>query len=144
MAQENVDTSRRVLEEAFEQGKLEVIDEACTENFVDHDPVMGDVDKEGLKQTITGYREAFPDLTFTLDDVLDCGDKVVMRWAAQGTFQNEFMGQQPTGEKGEPVHGISIDRFEGGKIAESWGQWDTLQFMRDIGILPETAEAPGS
>jgi predicted ester cyclase len=144
MAQENIATSRRVLEEAFGQGNLDVIDEVCTESFVDHDPVMGDQDREGVKQTITAYRQAFPDLSFTIDDVLDCGDKVVMRWTGQGTFQNEFMGQHPTGEKGEPVEGISIDRFEGGKIVEAWAQWDTLQLMQDIGVLPETAAAPGS
>jgi predicted ester cyclase len=144
MGQENVEASRRVLEEAFGEGNLEVIDEVCADNFVDHDPLAGDQDKEAVKQTIASYREAFPDLSFTLDDALDCGDKVVLRWTAQGTFEDEFMGQQPTGEKGQPVHGISIDRFDGGKIAESWGQWDTLQFMRDIGMLPEGAEASGS
>src|SRR5918912_439338 len=107
MGQENVDMSRRVLEEAFQEGKLDVIDEVCADDFVDHDPLAGDQDKEAVKQTIASYREAFPDLSFTLDDALDCGDKVVLRWTAQGTFENEFMGQQPTGEKGQPVHGIS-------------------------------------
>ena len=64
-----------------------------------------------------------------------------MRWKAEGTFENEFMGQQPTGEKGEPVYGIGIDRFEDGKVAESWTQWDTLRFMRNIGAMPETARS---
>jgi hypothetical protein len=54
------------------------------------------------------------------------------------------MGQQPTGERGEPVEGLSIDRFEDGKIAETWGQWDTLRFMRNIGAIPEQAAAPAS
>jgi steroid delta-isomerase-like uncharacterized protein len=144
MAEENVATSRRILDEAFGQGKLEVIDEVCTEDFVNHDPIAGDQDRETSKQTIASYREAFPDLSFTIDDALDCGDKVVLRWTGQGTFQNEFMGLQPTGDRGEPVHGITIDRFEGGRIAESWSQWDTLQFMRDVGALPEEAAAPQS
>ena len=51
------------------------------------------------------------------------------------------MGQQPTGQKGEPVQGITIDRFEEGKIAESWTQWDTMQFMKNIGAVPEGAAA---
>jgi predicted ester cyclase len=51
------------------------------------------------------------------------------------------MGQQPTGEKGEPIQGIGIDRFEDGKIAESWGQWDTLQLMRNIGAVPAASAA---
>ena len=66
---------------------------------------------------------------------------MVIRWRAEGTFENEFLGQQPTGKKGEPVEGIGIDRFEGGRVAESWGQWDTLRFMRNIGAVPDAAEA---
>jgi predicted ester cyclase len=141
MGQENVATSRRILEEAFGEGDLEVIDEVCAENFVNHDPMAGDQDRETVKQTIASYREAFPDLSFTIEDALDCGDKVVLRWTGRGTFEHELMGMQPTGERGEPVQGITIDRYEGGKLAESWSQWDTLQFMRDIGALPEQAAA---
>jgi predicted ester cyclase len=140
MAQANIDAARRVLEEGFSGGRLEVLDELCAANFVDHDPILGDQDLEAAKRTIASYREAFPDLSFTIDDIMACGDKVVTRWTAQGTFQNEFMGLQPTGERGDPVHGIGIDRFdEDGKIVEAWGQWDTLTFMRDIGALPEEA-----
>ena len=46
--------------------------------------------------------------------------------------------------KGEPVSGISINRFEDGKVAESWTQWDTLRFMRNIGAIPEAAEVPAA
>jgi len=67
----------------------------------------------------------------------------VYRWSGQGTFQNEMMGLQPTGEKGDPVKGITIDRFEGDKVAESWSQWDTLTFMRDIGAIPQRTAAAG-
>jgi steroid delta-isomerase-like uncharacterized protein len=141
MAEENVATSRRFFEEAFNEGDLMVIDEVCTEDFVDHDPIMGDQDRDAVKQTISGYREAFPDLEFTVEDVIAAGDKVVTRWRAEGTFKNEFMGQQPTGERGEPIEGIGIDRFEGGKIVETWSQWDTLRFLRNIGAVPETAAA---
>jgi predicted ester cyclase len=143
MSQANIDTARRVIEEAFGQGRLEILDEVCADGFVDHDPIMGDQDVEAVKRTIGAYREAFPDLSFTVDDVIASGDKVVTRWTGVGTFENEFMGQQPTHEKGDPVHGIGIDRFdENGKIVEAWAQWDALTFMRDIGMLPEGAEAP--
>lgn len=139
--QENIAVSRRLLEETFGAGKLDLVDELCVDGYVNHDPIVGDQDRESVKQTIAGYREAFPDLTFSIEDVFAADDKVVIRWGAEGTFENEFMGQQPTGEKGEPVYGIGIDRFEDGKVAESWGQWDTLRFMRNIGAIPDAAEA---
>jgi predicted ester cyclase len=113
----------------------------CADDFVDHDPIMGDQDREGVKRTIGGYRQAFPDIHIDVLDVVAADDKVVYRWQGDGTFENEFMGQQPTGEKGDPVNGITIDRFEGGKIVESWSQWDVLTLMRDIGVMPEGAAA---
>jgi predicted ester cyclase len=141
MSAENIASSRRFIEEAFNQGNLEVIDEIVAPGFVDHDPMLGDQDAEGAKQSIAGYRAAFPDLHCTIEDIVDAGDKVIYRWSAQGTFENEIMGLQPTHEKGDPVKGITIDRYEGDKCAESWSQWDTLTFMRDIGAVPEAAAA---
>ena len=142
--QENIAVARRLLEETFGEGKLELIDELCVDGYVDHDPILGDHGRESVKDTVAGYREAFPDLTFTVEDAFATDDKVVVRWKAEGTFENEFMGQQPTGEKGEPVNGIGIDRFEDGKVAESWSQWDTLRFMRNIGAMPEAAKVPSA
>ena len=143
MSEANIETSRRVIEEAFGQGRVEILDDICAADFTDHDPIQGDRGLDGVKETITGYREAFPDLSFTVDDIFASGDKVVIRWTAQGTFENEFMGQQPTHEKGDPVHGIGIDRFdEDGRIAEAWAQWDVLTFMRQLGMFPESVEAP--
>lgn len=145
MAQANIETSRRLIEEAFNKGNLDVLDEVCAEGYVDHDPLMGDQDKEGVKQSIAGYRAAFPDLTLTIEDVMACDDKVVMRWRGEGTFQGEFMGLEPTGERGDPVYGIGIDRFDAdGRIAESWGAWDALTLMRNVGAIPDAAAAPAS
>jgi steroid delta-isomerase-like uncharacterized protein len=141
MSAENIATSRRLIEEAFNQGNLDVIDEASADNFVDHDPLMGDQDREAAKQSIATYRDAFPDIHITIEDIFAVDDKVVYRWSGDGTFENEMMGLQPTHEKGDPVRGITIDRFEGGKVVESWSQWDTLTFMRDIGAIPEQAPA---
>jgi steroid delta-isomerase-like uncharacterized protein len=141
MSAENIATSKRGLEEAFNRGNLDVIDQDTTEDFVNHDPIMGDQDQDASKQSIAAYRQAFPDIHITIEEIFDADDKVVMRWRGDGTFENEFMGLQPTNEKGDPVKGITIDRYEGGKIAESWTQWETLTFMRNIGAIPQEAAA---
>jgi steroid delta-isomerase-like uncharacterized protein len=142
MSRENIETSRRGLEEAFNAGNLDVLDEISSEDFVGHDPLMGDQGTEGAKQQVATYREAFPDIEITIDEIFAAGDKVVMRWTGSGTFKNPLLGQQPTGERGDPVHGITIDRYDDdGKIAESWTQWDTMTFMRNIGAVPEGAAA---
>ena len=139
MFERNLASSRRLLDEAWGGGNLEVIDELCAEGFVDHDPVMGDADREAIKERIAMYRSAFPDLTFEVDDAFVAGDKVVMRWHGVGTFENAFMGLEPTHDQGEPVTGISIDRYEDDRLVESWGEWNALRFMQNIGAVPEGA-----
>jgi steroid delta-isomerase-like uncharacterized protein len=142
MSQENIAASQRLIEEAFNQGNLDVIDELVTDDFVDHDALMGDQDVAGAKQSIAGYREAFPDIRIEIEDVFAAGDKVVYRWTGNGTFENELMGLQPTHERGDPVRGVTIDRFEGDKVAESWTHFDTLTLMRNVGAVPTEAGAP--
>lgn len=144
MFEESIAASRRLIEDGFSGGNLDLIDEICAEEFVGHDPLSGDQDREAVKQTFAGYREAFPDLEITIEEIFAAGDKVVTRWTVQGTFENELLGLEPTGERGSPVEGISIDRYEDGKMIETWGQWDTLTFLRDIGAVPEGAAAQGS
>jgi predicted ester cyclase len=144
-AEANIEASRRAIEEGFGQGKLEIFDEICSEDFVGHDPLSGDQDLAAVKQSIAAYRDAFPDLTFTVEDAVAAGDKVAIRWRGVGTFENEFMGQAPTGEKGDPTEGISIDRYDDdGKLVETWNQWDTLGFLREVGMIPEGAAAQAS
>jgi predicted ester cyclase len=144
MSRENIESSRRILDEGFSGGNLDVIDEICSDDFVGHDPIAGDQDREAGKQSMAAYREAFPDLQFTAEDIFAAGDKVVIRWTANGTFENDLFGQKATGEKGDPTEGITIDRYEDGKLVESWTQWDTLGFMREIGAIPAGTEAAAS
>jgi steroid delta-isomerase-like uncharacterized protein len=139
--QDNIAVSRRLVEDAFGNGNLALLDEVCTERYIDHDPLQGDRGRDEVKQTIADYRAAFPDLKFTIDDVFAADDRVVVRWRANGTFENEFMGVKPTGEKGEAVAGIGIDRYEDGKVAESWTQWDTDRFRKNIRAVTDAPEA---
>jgi predicted ester cyclase len=57
-----------------------------------------------------------------------------------GTHQKELMGLEPTGVRCT-VEGISIDRFRGGKIVETWSQWDALGLMRQLGVAPTVGAA---
>jgi steroid delta-isomerase-like uncharacterized protein len=134
--------SRRVIEEAWNQGKLAMLDEICTAEFVEHDP-SAEEDVRGmdaLRERITGYRTAFPDLHVSIDDAFASGNEVVLRWNAEGTNDGELLGA-PATHRHMQITGISIDRFdENGKIAEVWDEWDNLGMMRQLGMAP--AEAP--
>jgi predicted ester cyclase len=141
MFEENIATSQRLLTETFGEGNVDLIDELSTDSYVGHDQLSGDQDREASKQSVLDYRGAFPDLTFTVEDAFAADDKVVIRWSAVGTFENALMGIEPTGETGDPVRGITIDRYEDGRVAESWTSWDTLTLMRNMGVVGQEAAA---
>jgi steroid delta-isomerase-like uncharacterized protein len=133
----NADISRRALEEGFNMGQLTVVDEIAAEGYINHDPADGGdfVGREAAKRQIEMYRTAFPDLHLTIEDVIEAGDKVVMRWTARGTHRGTLMGLAPTGAK-TTTTGVTIDQLRDGRIVESWTNWDTLGLMRQLGAAP--------
>jgi predicted ester cyclase len=132
--------SRRMLEESFNEGKLELVDQLVASGAVNHDPAepasMRELrGPEVFKRTTSMYRAAFPDVRITVDDVIAAGDKVVMRWHSDGTHSGELEGLAPTGAH-VSVTGIGIDRWENGKVVESWAEWDNLGLARQLGAAP--------
>jgi steroid delta-isomerase-like uncharacterized protein len=142
MSAENKALARRLLEEAFNAGRLDVTDELVANDFVGHDPALPEEMRgpAGLRELIAGYRSAFPDLRITIEDQIADGDLVVTRWSAKGTHQGELMGVTATGKQAT-VTGITIDRIADGRIAESWTNWDTLGLMQQLGAIPAPAMA---
>jgi steroid delta-isomerase-like uncharacterized protein len=140
MSAENKALSRRLLDEAFNKGNVDIADEVLTSGFVNHDAALPEatVGVDAAKASMTGYRTAFPDMQFTIEDQFDSGDEVVTRWSARGTHQGDLMGIPATGKQAT-VTGITIDRIEGSRIAESWTNWDTLGLMQQLGAIPTGA-----
>ena len=140
-AQENKEKARLMLEEAFGQGKVEIVEEILDPNFVCYDPNSEAGEVRGantIKQEIEYFRNAVPDLTYTVEDQMAEGDKVVTRYTATGTHQGEFFGVAPTGKRIE-MSGIQIDRFgESGKMVEEWPEYDLLGAMKQMGAVSES------
>jgi len=81
-----------------------------------------------------GYRQAFPDLQTTTDDMISEGEKVVVRWTMSATHQGETEAFGPPTGKRMKITGITIRRFEAGKIVEGWTIADTLGQMQQLGM----------
>jgi predicted ester cyclase len=96
----------------------------------------GDLNFEQYKQHQSALFIAFPDLSFTVEDMIASEDKVVARWTARGTHKGAYMGIAPTG-KSFKMSGIGIARFVKGKAMEGWGVQDTLGLMQQLGIIPK-------
>ena len=107
-AEENKEKARRLMEEAFGGGKVEVIDEVLDPNSEAGEVRAADT----FKREIEYFRSAVPDLTYTIEDQIADGDMVVTRWTASGTHEGEFFGVPGSGNRIE-MSGIQIDRFDG-------------------------------
>jgi steroid delta-isomerase-like uncharacterized protein len=135
----NKETTKRFFDEVWNQGKLDVLDEIMTADAQNHDAQNPFTDVKGpemMKKTVGMYREGFADLNFTVDDLLEDGDKVVARWTATGTNNGPMMGMPATGKTSTST-GMTINRFVDGKVAESWSSWDTLGMLQNLGVVPK-------
>jgi steroid delta-isomerase-like uncharacterized protein len=116
---------RRFHEQAWSKGNVAAVDEFVAADYVDHSiPSSGlPPGTEGLKQAITTYRTAFPDLESTVDDIFAEGGRVAYRWSTRGTHLGDWLGIPPTGNH-LTATGISVYRIAGGKVVEGWTSFD--------------------
>ena len=135
----NKASMRRFYDEVFNKKNRAAIDEFIDPTQVDHAAPPGTPGGlEGAKHTVTMYLTAFPDLHFTVEDLIAEGDKVVARLTTRGTQQGAFMGIPPTGKQ-VTVTAIDINRIVGGKSVEHWLNMDTQGLLQQLGVIP----APG-
>jgi steroid delta-isomerase-like uncharacterized protein len=141
MSEQNKAALRRLFEEFWNKGNLSVADEVLAPNYSHHDPATPDFGKgpESEKKRAHLYRTAFPDCRITVEDLIAEGDTVMARWTCRGTHKGELRGIAPTGKQIN-ISGISIGRFDGGKVVEGWVNWDALGLMQQLGAVPETGK----
>jgi steroid delta-isomerase-like uncharacterized protein len=134
MSEEN----KALVQRSWEIDNPDSLDEVYPPDVVWHVP--GGQDLRGIeeaKQFVSTYLEAFPDTSFSVEDMLAEGDKVISRYTVTGTHQGETEDfGPPTGRQVE-LEGITIHRIEGGKIVEEWNQFDNLSILQQLGLVPE-------
>ncbi len=129
--EENKALARRVYEETMNQRNLAVLDEFYVPDFVYHGTSRTIQGVEALKQALSLYFSAFPDLRLTMEDLIAEGDRVVVRFTYRGTHTGDFMGMPPTGKQ-LVVPGIGIMRVVNGKVLEEWVNQDP---MPQLGVV---------
>ena len=133
--EQNKQVFRRLIEEGFSQGKLEVLDDVFAPNFIEHQDGFVPPNVEGVKGAIVSLRTAAPDLKLTIEEIIANGEKTWARITGRGTHRGPFMGRPATGRP-FAITVIDICRFENGKIVEHWGVADRLSMMAQLGLLP--------
>ena len=138
MSEKNKALAARIPLEAFNQGKLEVIDEVVADNSIDHGelPPGMPAGKEGIKLLVKALRRAFPDFKITIDRQVAEGDLVVQHVSTTGTMKGEFAGMPASG-KTATWEAIHITRVKDGKIVEHWQVQDQLGMLQQLGFIPK-------
>lgn len=131
---------RRWVEEGWNKGNLAAVDEVYAANVVQHDPgsPFPVNSAEALKRYVGMYQTAFPDLTFTMEDLIAEGDKVLWRFNSHGTHTGPLGPLPPTGKEGN-VTGMVLFRCAKDKVVEVWANIDALGLFQQLGIIPAMA-----
>jgi len=127
---------RRVLDEAFNQGNLTIVDELVAPDGISHHSSWGTpANRMGLKQLIAMFRTAFPDLSCEVEDEITQDNKVAAHWKMRGTHTGPFLGNPPT-SKPIVVQGLIYVCIENDQITESWLMIDQMSVLQQLGLAP--------
>jgi steroid delta-isomerase-like uncharacterized protein len=126
---------RRLVDEVWNQGKLDTIGQLVTNDYVSHDagtPIRG-IDEN--RAFITKFRSAFPDCHLQIDEIVAAGTTVVTRWTYSGTHRGQLDGIAPTGRTVKGT-GLTLHRFTADdRIEEAFNNWDALGMMQQLGAV---------
>ena len=126
---------RRIIE-AVNAGDFDTLDDLFAADMVDRNPIPGQLPGlAGFKQWMATGRRSFPDLQGTVEQVLAEGDLLAGRVTWRGTQAGAFVGVAPTG-RFVAFEAYHIARFEGGRVAEWWGNADIFGALAQLGALP--------
>ena len=121
--------------EAWGKGDIEAFKEVVAPEYLWYQP-SNSTEPLSREETIEfneRMHNAFPDVTFSIEEMIAVGDRVITRFIMRGTHEGEYQGIPATGNKVE-TSGILISRIENGKIVEHREEVDSLGFMMQLGM----------
>ncbi len=130
------DKIRYVFNETFNKGNITALDSVFSPELIDYSvSTISEQDGlEGFKKRVSGYRTGFPDLRFTIDDMIVEGNYVAVRWMMSGTNKGPWLGH-PATDKTMIMTGMNLEHFYNGKIVEHWSNPDVLSAMKQLGYF---------
>jgi steroid delta-isomerase-like uncharacterized protein len=132
-AETNKQLVRRLYEECLNPGKMELIAQFVADDYVSP---RGEKGPSGFANPNILLRQGFPDIQYTLEDLIAEGDRVAVRWKWQGTHKGPFGGFQAS-QKQLTNEGMAIFQIKDYKIVRVWLQTDRLGFLQEIGAVPK-------
>lgn len=123
----------RYFEEVWNKGRVDVLDELLTPDYINHTPSTPNPPRGpgGLKPIVQAIRAGFPDLRYEIQDIVVTPERVVMRVIMTGTNTGVLFGKPPTG-KAIRVNQINIEKIRDGRISEHWRVTDEAELQRQL------------
>ena len=140
--EEQTEVFRRVIEEGFNNGNLDALNECFPPTYTEHQFDLPSTLEE-FKGSIRFLRDTFASFSLTIEDMVVDGDTVWARMTGRGTDSKGFMGRPPTG-RSFAITVMDVCRFEHGKIVEHWGVPDRFHQLAQLDLLPRPPEQPAS
>jgi steroid delta-isomerase-like uncharacterized protein len=123
--------------EAVNTGNFDLFNEVVSTENIDHDPASGQVaGPEGYRMFFSGLRNAFPDMSVTLETMVADEESIAFAYTLSGTQTGPLMEFAPTGKKIK-IRGLQISKFKDGKMVERWGSSDELGMLQQLGVLQQ-------
>ncbi|GAA2314231.1 ester cyclase [Streptomyces kunmingensis] len=120
---------------AWNQGEVQALDALLSPDYVRRRGPAGVAQgRDEFKASIDAVRAAFPDLHTEIEDLVEEGGRLAVRWRSTGRHTGTFMGVPPTGRPVE-VSGATFARFDGDTVAEEWVTFDSRQLLEALGII---------
>jgi steroid delta-isomerase-like uncharacterized protein len=137
MSMENRAIVCRLYEEVWNKRRVELLDDLLSPSHALHDNNTpgSSIGPEHYKRTVTRFLTGFPDLRFSIEDVVAEEEKLAVYWNFSGTHKGKYMGVSATNTK-VSVDGITIHHIVNGKIMDSYVNWDALGMMQQLGAFP--------
>ena len=136
MSDENKAINRRIFDEVWGAHNTDNVEKYFAPSFTSHPELPGvPQGPEGIKMLAGLFAGAFSDNDLVIEDQIAEGDKVVTRWSSTETHVGEYMGIPATGKRVKTT-AITIYRFEGGKAVEGWTEYNSLELMQQLGVVP--------
>jgi len=131
----------RIFDEVVNQGRMDLLPELFTEDFLDHGP-MGDMKgRDTFAQLVEQWRSAVPDVHCEVENLFVDGDQAAWLVRTTGTHTGDGLGFPATGKSFETVS-ANLGLLRDGKAAEHWAEQGMFPMLVQLGIIPVPAPTP--
>ena len=129
----------RIVDEAWNKGDLDALDDLHSPEYIEHHSHFPDVEGlDAFKQMVAGAHQTYPDFHITIHELILEGNKLAARWSWTGTHlrQTQQLTIPPTGKQ-ITLTGAQILHIEGNKLIEGWQFADDLGLLQQFGLTPQ-------